>query len=115
MDKEPRQDNSQPSNSTPLGRFVRLTWKTLGTLLLFLLLILIVITPEGTAKTLQGVFWLVVAGLVVLRYLDMTVFRGQTGDDKPATMSDWLRYSAGLVLMSGFFWFLAQAIRLRTH
>jgi hypothetical protein len=115
MEAEPRQDTPQTETSTPLGRLVRLTWKTLGGLLLFLILVLIIICSQGAVTVLHAVFWLVVAGLVVTRYVDIKVFHGQTSDNQPATLNDWVRYSVGLVMMSGFFWLLAHAIRNRLH
>ncbi|HQG32744.1 MAG TPA: hypothetical protein PLA83_12510 [Deltaproteobacteria bacterium] len=115
MNSDTRQDFSQRENTGTLARVVRLTCKTLGGMLLFLLLILIIIGSPSQASLLNVVFWLAVAGLIVLRFIDIRVYHGQTADNKPATIRDWLNYSIGVVAMSGFFWVVAQAIRVRLH
>lgn len=115
MNKEPHQDISQSEKFEALGRMVRLTWKTLGSLLLFLLLILIIIGSQGAVIVLDIFFWFAVAGLMLTRYIDFKVFHGHTTGSEPATLTDWLRYSIGLIIRSGLFWILAHVIRDRLH
>lgn len=115
MNQESHQDVLRSEHTGPLARVIRLTWRILGNFLLFILLILIVIGSQSQASLLNVVFWLTVAGLVLIRFIDIQAFHGQTADNKPATMKDWLNYAAGTVAMSGFFWILVQAIRNRLH
>lgn len=115
MNEEQHQDISQSEKIETLARMVRLTWKTLGSLLLFLILILIIIGSQEALFVMNIIFWFVVAGLVLTRYIDIKVFHGKTNDDQPATMKNWLSYSVGLIMMSGLFWVLSQALRNRLH
>lgn len=115
MDTEPCQETGQSEKFETLGRMVRLTWKTLGSMLLFLLLVLIIIGSQFAVTILHVVFWIAVAGLISARYIDIKVFRGQTDDNEPATLKDWLRYSIGLIMASGFFWLLALVMRNKLH
>ncbi|MCU0577076.1 MAG: hypothetical protein MUD15_09670 [Desulfobacterota bacterium] len=112
MDQEPHGNISQPE-TTALARLIRLTWKILGNFLLFIILILIIIASPGARNVLDVVFWLVVVGLILLRYIDIKVFREQSADNKPATLQDWGKYSIGIILLSGFFWVVARAIVMR--
>ena len=90
---------------------VRLTWKTLGSMLLFLLFILIVIGTQGQVIVLDIVFWFVVAGLMLARYADIKVFHGLTADNEQATMKDWFGYSVRLTVASGLLWILSHIVR----
>ena len=83
--------------------------------LIFIILLLIIFGSQGARNVLDGVFWLVVAGLILIRYIDIKVFHEQSDDNKPATLKEWLRYSVGLILMAGFFWVVALAIVKRIH
>ena len=110
MDKNQHQKIYQHDETGVLARIVRLTWSILGNLLLFIILILIIVESQETGSTLDITFWFVVAGIILIRFVDIKVFQGHTADKEPATLKDWLRYSVGLILMSGFFWVVAHAI-----
>ena len=112
MNQEPHRNISQPG-TTALARLVRLTWKLLGNFLLLIILVLIIIASPGVRNVLDVVFWSVVAGLILLRYIDIKVFWEQSADNKPATLKDWGSYSMGIILLSGFFWVVARAIVMR--
>ena len=64
-------------------------------------------------NVLEVAFWLVVAGLVLLRFIDIKIFHNHTSDNKPATLKDWLQYSIGLILLSGFGFVIARAILMK--
>ena len=118
VDKELHQNTPntpQPEKISFLASMVRFTWRILGNILLFIILLLMVFGYQGESNALDIIFWLVVAGLVLIRYIDIKVFHEQSADNKPITLKDWIRYSIGLILMSGFFWVLARAIFMRIH
>lgn len=98
-----------------LGRLVRLTWKTLGSMLLFLICILIVIGSDRQEYALDVVFWSAVAGLILARYMDIKVFGGQTAGTGQTILKVMFAYSIRLVLTSGILWILAHVIRNRLH
>jgi hypothetical protein len=91
---------------------VRLTWGTLGN---FLLIILIIVGTHQARNVLDVTFWLVVAGLIVARHLDIRVFHGHTADGGPGSMKVVARYSMGLIAAAGLFWGLAHAIVARVQ
>ena len=113
MDHESRQETSQSAKNEALARMVRLTWKTLGMMVIILLLILIVIASPGSVLVLDILFWLAVAGIALARFMDAQVFHGLSTDEKPATVKDVVNYTLGLAMMSGFFWILAHALTNR--
>jgi hypothetical protein len=114
MVKEQRQGTPPSQEGEVLARMVRLTWRILGNFLLFIFLILMIVGSPEARVVINIVFWAVVAGLIVLRYIDIRVFQGRTADDNPATLKDWLHYSIGLAAMAGIFWVIAQAIINKT-
>ncbi len=114
MDTQPH-GNTQPDNGTVLARMVRLTWGALGNFLLILLIILVIVGTHQARIVLDVTFWLVVAGLIVARYLDIRVFHGHTADGGPGSMKDVARYSMGLIAAAGLFWGLAHAIVARVQ
>jgi hypothetical protein len=115
MDKELHQNTSQTEKTGFLARVVHLTWSILGNVLLFIILILIIVKSQETGSALDITFWFVVAGLILIRFIDIKVFQGHTAGKESATLKDWFRYSVGLILMSGFFWVVAHAIIKRMH
>jgi hypothetical protein len=115
MVTNPQQNYSPNEKSSALARMIRLTWTTLGNFLLFIILILIIAGSQEVRSVLNFVYCAVVAGLILIRYIDIKVFSGHTADNEPATLKDWLTYSAGLILMAGFFWIIAQAIINKIH
>ena len=115
MNNIPIQNNPQNEKSSALARMIRLTWKTLGYFVLFIILILIIAGTQEARSVLNFVYCAVVAGIILIRYIDIKVFYGDTADNEPATLKEWLRYSVGLILMAGFFWIGAQAIINKIH
>ena len=115
VNKESRQDISQSGKAEALGRIAHLTWKTLGSMLLLILSILIVIGSQRQVIILNVVFWSVVAGLMITRYVDIEVLNGQSAGDKQEKLKDWLGYLIRLTIVSGLFWFLSHGMRNWLH
>jgi hypothetical protein len=106
MDKELHQNNPQTEQSSFLALIVRLTWMAFGNLLL--IFIAGSIAQQRGGIVLDIIFWAVVAGLILVRYIDITVFHGQTTESEPATLQHWRFYSLMLLLVTGGLWLLAH-------
>lgn len=96
----------------PGGVVVRLGWMLGGTLALLVTVMKIASQPPWTIGLLDLVFWGAVALTVMLRYWDITRFRGETTSGEPATMADFRRYAAGTAGVSAACWLIARAIQL---
>ena len=67
---------------------------------------------QGKAPGLaDAVFWLIALGLVLARYVDIRYLKGETSDNKPATLKHWRRYSVVLLIAAGLLYLLAKIIR----
>jgi hypothetical protein len=106
MDKEQQQNNSQPEQAGCLTIIIRLAWMILGNGILFFMAVFIVQKRAGILLDL--VFWAVVAGLILTRYIDIKVFQGLTADNKPATLKDWRKYTLMLIVISALVWLVAH-------
>lgn len=84
-------------------------------MLLLILSILIVIGSQRQVIILNVVFWSVVAGLMITRYVDIEVLNGQSAGDKQEKLKDWLGYLIRLTIVSGLFWFLSHGMRNWLH
>ncbi|MBK9304438.1 MAG: hypothetical protein IPM94_11255 [bacterium] len=109
-------DSRIPSSSpvpTPeptgcLGVIVRLSWLAIGPALLFALTFKIGDTARFSG--LDILFWVVAAGMVVVRYLDIARLGGQTANCEPAGMRDWRRYAVAVPVVAGVLWALAHTL-----
>jgi hypothetical protein len=87
---------------------VRIIWLLVGNAALLLLSILI--TEENGFSGFDIAFWVIVIGLIALRYFDITQLNGLTGDGEPATLQHWQRYAFLLILIAGVGWILAHLV-----
>jgi hypothetical protein len=94
--------------SSPAGCLVRLFWFFGGNILLVFLLISIFNRRSFTISDLG--FWIVVACLIISRYVDIRYLKGQTAEGAPATMNHWRKYSAMLLAISVGVWGLTHII-----
>jgi hypothetical protein len=102
--QEEQNSPTQLTGCAPL--FLRLTWMALGNAALFLCAALV---AKGTAPLIMDIiFFMVVIGLIVARYVDITKFKGQTSEGKPATLSHWRRYAVLIAVVSACLWVLAR-------
>ncbi len=102
--QEEQKSQAELAGCMPL--FLRLTWMALGNATLFLCAALV---AKGTAPlAMDIIFFIVVIGLIVVRYVDITKFKGQTSEGKPANLAHWRRYTVLLAVFSIGVWVLAR-------
>jgi len=90
-----------------LSIIVRLTWIFGASLLVFGAIFI----AQGTASGLSDMlFWLIALGLIIARYVDIRYLKGETADNKPATLQHWRRYSAILLIAAGSLYLLAKIL-----
>jgi hypothetical protein len=88
-----------------LSIIIRLTWIFGVSLLVFGAIFIIQGDNPGLA---DAVFWLIALGLIVARYIDIRHLKGETADNKPATLKHWRRYSLILLISAGLLYLLAK-------
>ena len=101
-------DRADSNTST----FLRLGWMLAGSFLLVLLAVLILMGPAWTVTFKDVLYWVAAAAVVVLRYIDIFHFRGQTAYGEPATPKHFKRFAIGLLTVSAALWTFAQSIQL---
>ncbi len=79
-----------------------------GNLVLVFSIIFIVQNGGGFFQTADWVFWIVLASLVLIRYLDIRFLDGCTGAGEPASVTHWITYAALLTALSSGLWVLAH-------
>ena len=100
-----------PSSTESLGCFaglVRITWLFLGNFIPFFLALFIAL--ESGFSAYDVAFWASIAGLSLVRYIDITRLHGLTADAQPATLRDWRRYTFFLLLISAGVWGVAHLV-----
>lgn len=95
-----------PPESRPLGCLLRMFWMAAGNLALVMTVVLIV--QRRAFSVLDGVYWVIVAALIAVRYVDITRFDGLTASAEPATLRDLGRYALGLVVTAATVWLMAH-------
>ncbi|MBZ5499368.1 MAG: hypothetical protein LAP85_23465 [Acidobacteriia bacterium] len=102
--QEEQKSQTELTGCMPL--FLRLTWMALGNAALFLCAALV---AKGTAPVVMDIiFFAVTIVLIVVRYIDITRFKGQTSEGKPATLAHWRRYALLTAVISTGIWVLAR-------
>jgi hypothetical protein len=86
----------------------RLLWMVLGSGAIFF--IVIAIAFRKAPYILDAVLWVAVILVVLIRYIDITRFKGQTTEGEPANLQHWRRYTAGLVITTGSLYILARIL-----
>jgi prolipoprotein diacylglyceryltransferase len=86
-------------------------WMLVGNLILIFCAAAIFNGPAPLAVSLADLaYWAVVAGIIGARYLDVRSLGGKTSDgQRPATMTDWKRYSGVLLAVTLVVWLLLHA------
>ncbi len=103
-----RQEEKEPQTESMefLPLLLRLIWMVFGNVALFLCAALV---AKGTAPIVMDIiFFVVVIGLIVVRYVDITRFNGQTSEGKPATFAHWRQYAVLMAVISAGVWALAR-------
>ena len=97
----------------PLGRagmLARVYWMGCGDPLLLLLLLVIIAKHPKLPSLLDAAFFVAVASLILVRYVDIRFLNGQTGEGKPATLADWRRYALLIATVTLGAWLVARVI-----
>lgn len=95
------------SSSGCLSIVVRLTWIFGASLLVFGAIFII----QGNAPGLADmIFWLIALGLILARYVDIRYLKGETTDNKPATLKHWRRYSVIVLIAAGLLYLLTKIL-----
>lgn len=108
-----RQTISQPETEPTgcLPALLRLTWMMLGNLALILCAAFV---AKRTAPVVMDIaFFAVAGGLIAVRYVDITKFKGQTSEALPATLATWRRYAVLVAIISIGLWGVARVIASR--
>jgi hypothetical protein len=105
-------DRDSSSNFTPLGAFfARIYWMAIGLLVLLSLGMAIAVGGFKSISLLHILYWCTAASLIIVRYIDIRKFAGETVDGQPATMQHWKRYSLTVVAGCAVLWALALLAR----
>lgn len=103
---ESKHNAAEPAPIGCFGLVARMIWLLAGNAALLMLAILIF--QKRGFSALDAVFWAIVAGLVLLRYMDITRLKGLTSNSEPATVKHWRIYTIKLLLASTALWGLAH-------
>jgi hypothetical protein len=91
---------------------IRLCWLVVGHGALLLFAAHIALSREGFLAGTDLAFWLTVAFLLGIRYVDITRFHAQTITHEPATVSHWRDYAAVTILFSLGLWLLSHGLAM---
>src|SRR3990172_9519333 len=93
-----------------LSILARLFWMAIGNVVLVMASVSIFQQKGAMFQTADVVFWIIVPALILVRYLDIRLWNGQTAMGTPATMTHWRKYSALLLAGSTVVWLLCHAV-----
>ena len=114
MPSQVRDSVSQPQQAAQpgcLSLIARLIWVAGGNSVLLILMAYIV--QQKTAfSSLDVIFWVVVAALLLIRFADVKWLHGTGSESEPATMKDWWRYARLLFIIAGGVWAATHALLL---
>lgn len=99
-----------PSSSSEAGCLVRLFWMIFGNLILAICAVKITHADGRSTPVADIVFWATVVALIGARRIDIYRFSGLTATGKPATPSDWKRYSIILVVVAAAAWGVSHLV-----
>lgn len=104
----PANTQAQPGSAL----LVRLGWMVAGTLVMLITGFVIMSEPAWTYGARDAVFWSGAVLAVILRYVDIKRYGGETSRGEPATMGHFTRYAAGVFGLGLAFWAMAQSVHL---
>jgi hypothetical protein len=105
-------NDKTPHRGAGASALVRLGWMVGGTLAMLVSGMSIAAQPRWTFGWRDVVFWSAALAAIVLRYLDVARFAGETADGRPATRAHFIRYAAGLCIAAALAWFSVQSLHL---
>lgn len=93
------------------GALLRIGWMLGGNALLLILALVISMERPWTITVKDGLFWLVVAATIVMRYADITHYGGQTATGEPATRAHLVRFAVVMPAICAVLWSIAQSVQ----
>jgi hypothetical protein len=93
-----------------LSVIARLFWMVLGNAILFISSIFIFEHEGATLHTIDAVFWITVAAIMLVRYLDIKFLGGLTATGTPASITHWRKHVTLLLICSTAVWVLAHGV-----
>ena len=91
------------------GCLIRLCWMFFGNVALVLLATFIAKNRETLFSLADVAFWVIAAGLISARYVDIKRLKGETvSGHEAATMRHWRRYAFLVVTICSVLWVLAH-------
>ena len=93
------------------GLLARLFWMPIGSMVLAISMISILLHKGSMFQAVDWVFWITVATLILVRYLDIKFWGGQTAAGEPASIKHWRRYAIMLAIISAAIWSAAHLFK----
>ena len=92
------------------GLLARIFWMPIGSMVLAISMIIILQHKGSMFHAADLVFWVTIAAIILVRYLDIKFWGGMTAAGGPATMANWNRYAAALLIGSAAVWVLFHVV-----
>ena len=102
-------DLTTVKNSSALGLLARLFWMLIGNAILAISGVSILHEDKGL-HIADAIFWITIAVLISVRYLDIKFWQGGTCTGRPATMADWRKYVVMLIGIAGGVWVVLHLV-----
>jgi hypothetical protein len=106
---------SAPTNQTTdkqrgaLAILARIFWMALGNFALMICAANILMSESSSTRISDVIFWSAAIAMIIVRFLDIKFFNGQTATGEPATLAHWRKYSILLAVVSTVIWAAAHA------
>ncbi len=110
MNEKNSQISQQPEQEETgcLTALMRIFWMFIGSIASIFLLFFIIQRKSPVISDV--VFWVLVFSLILVRYIDITRFKGQTSEGEPATLQHWKKYSIMVVLAACVLYAIAKVL-----
>jgi len=105
--------STEPATSkqdSSAGLLARVFWMLIGNMVLVISMIIIFQYKDSMFHAADLVFWITIAALILVRYLDIKFWGGMTAAGGPATIANWNRYAAALLIGSVGVWALSHVV-----
>ena len=116
MSKQSEQTVNRPEPATSkqdsiVGLLARIFWMLIGNMVLAISMIIIIQHKGSMFHAADLVFWITIAAIILVRYLDIKFWGGLTAAGGPATIANWNRYAAALLIGSAVVWVVLHGIK----
>lgn len=92
------------------GCLLRLYWLVIAPIALLGLAASLAKTGAGPLSKVSVIYWVVAVGALLVRYLDIFRFQGETAAGSPASRADWRGFAIRLTLVAVGVWAVALGI-----